>query len=107
MTFVLEINTKLKKTRRSVDKIIKWEQFKILSNRLIFHRSSYNYPSGVWKRAEIFYIEKIRFALMRSNMFDASSELWKRTDIIQNIRFVLMRSNMYDAPCIMISLSLP
>ena len=84
-----------------------WEQFKILSNRLIFHRSSYNYPSGVWKRAEIFYIEKIRFALMRSNMFDASSELWKRTDIIQNIRFVLKRNNMYDAPCIMISLSLP
>jgi hypothetical protein len=31
-------------------------------------------------------------------MFDASSELWKRTDIIQNIRFVLMGSNMFDAP---------
>jgi hypothetical protein len=79
MTFVLEINTKLKKNR-DLNKIIKWEQFKILSNRLIFHRSSYNYPSGVWKR-EFFYIEKIRF--------------------------VLKRSNMFDAPCIMISLSLP
>jgi hypothetical protein len=105
MTFVLEINSKLKKTG-DLNKIIKWEQFKILSNRLIFHRSSYNYPSGVWKRAEFFYIEKIRFVLMGSNMFDASSELWKRTDIIQNIRFVLKRNNMYDAPCIMISLSL-